>query len=172
MNQRLNRLKIAALALKRRLAVVSFVASLAALTTAAASEREGWVRHETAIAYSKMVKKLNAAVKAEKMLLVTRASASSGAKRRKIKIPGNMIIGVYRNDYALRMLDASVEAGIEAPVRFYITENEDGSATLSYKTPSHVFSPYFATAKPELAELAQELDVIFDKIAQRAISGD
>ena len=139
---------------------------------AAAAEREGWVRHETAIAYAKMVKKLNAAVKAEKMLLVTRASASSGAKRRKIKIPGNMIIGVYRNDYALRMLDASVEAGIEAPVRFYITENEDGSATLSYKTPSHVFSPYFATAKPELAELAQELDVIFDKIAQRAISGD
>ena len=87
-------------------------------------------------------------------------------------IPGNMIIGVYRNDYALRMLDASVEAGIEAPIRFYITENEDGSATLSYKTPSHVFSPYFATAKPELAVLAQELDVIFDKIAQRAISGD
>ena len=140
--------------------------------TVHAAEPTGWVRHETAITYSDMVKKLNAAVKAEKMLLVTRASASSGAKRRKIKIPGNMIIGVYRNDYALRMLEASVEAGIEAPIRFYITENVNGSATLSYKTPSHVFAPYFATAKPGLASLAKELDSVFDKIARRAISSD
>lgn len=154
------------------LALLALLVSWSVSATLAAAEREGWVRHETAIAYSKLVKKLNAAVKAEKMLLVTRASASTGAKRRKIKIPGNMIVGVYRNDYALRMLAASVEAGIEAPIRFYITENDDGSATLSYKTPSHVFSPYFATAKPELAVLAKELDSIFDKIAQRAISAN
>ena len=154
------------------LAVATTVAAVAVAAAAAAADREGWVRHETKIAYSKLVKKLNAAVKAEKMLLVTRASASSGAKRRKIKIPGNMIIGVYRNDYALRMLDASVDAGIEAPVRFYITENDGGTATLSYKTPSHVFSPYFATAKPDLAVLAKELDGIFDKIAKRAIRGE
>ena len=140
--------------------------------TAHTAEPTGWVRHETTISYSDMVKKLNAAVKAEKMLLVTRASASSGAKRRNIKIPGNMIIGGYRNDYALRMLEASVEAGIEAPIRFYITENVNGSATLSYKTPSHVFAPYFATAKPDLAALAKELDGVFDKIARRAISSD
>ncbi|MEP0941314.1 MAG: DUF302 domain-containing protein [Rhizobiaceae bacterium] len=140
--------------------------------TAVSAERPGWVRYETSIPYSKMIKALNTAVKAEKMLLVSRASASSGAKRRKIKIPGNMVVGVYRNDYAIRMLAASVEAGIEAPIRFYITENEDGSATLSYKTPSYVFSPYFDTAKPELAILASELDTIFAKIAERAISAN
>lgn len=167
MKRRLNPLTIITLVLGW-----SFAVTAAALAAAAAAEREGWVQHETAIAYSKMVKKLNAAVKAEKMLLVTRASASTGAKRRKIKIPGNMIVGVYRNDYALRMLKASVESGIEAPVRFYITENDDGGATLSYKTPSHVFSPYFATAKPDLADMAKELDGVFAKIAERAISSD
>ena len=112
------------------------------------------------------------------MLLVSRAGASSGAKRRKIKIPGNMVVGVYRNDYALRMLAASVDAGIEAPIRFYITESGEGdgssgdAATLSYKTPSYVFSLYFDTAKPDLVELAKALDIIFAKIAERAISED
>ena len=139
---------------------------------ASAADREGWVRHATTTPYSKMIKQLNAAVKAEKMLLVSRASASSGAKRRKIKIAGNMVVGVYRNDFAIRMLAASVDAGIEAPVRFYITENADGTATLSYKTPSHVFGPYFATAEPDLAVLAGELDTIFARIAQRAVKAD
>ncbi|NKB50865.1 MAG: DUF302 domain-containing protein [Rhizobiaceae bacterium] len=108
-----------------------------------AADRVGWVQYETDIPYAKMIKRLNAAVKAEKMLLVSRASASSGAKRRKIKIQGNMVVGVYRNDYALRMLDASVEAGIEAPIRFYITERSGGGSTLSYKTPVTTQLPYF-----------------------------
>ena len=148
-----------------------FVVAIIA-TPVLAGEREGWVRHQTNIAFAKMVKRLNAAVKGEKMLLVTRASASAGAKRRKIKIPGNMIVGVYRNDYALRMLEASIDAGIEAPVRFYITERADGGVTLSYKTPSHVFSPYFADAKPDLELLAKELDGVFETIAKKAINGE
>ena len=56
--------------------------------------REGWVVIETTMAYRALVKRLNGAVKAEKMRVVTRASASSGAKNRKLVIPGNMIVGV------------------------------------------------------------------------------
>ena len=137
-----------------------------------ASERPGWKRYQTDVAYAEMIKRLNTAVKAEKMGLVTRASASSGAKRRKIKIPGNMVVGVYRNDFALRMLDASVDAGIEAPIRFYLTERQDGGTTLSYKTPSQVFAPYMKSAKPELKVLADELDTIFAAIARRAVEGN
>ena len=94
--------------------------SLAGMTAFAdsISEREGWQVIPTSKNYSDLVEDLKTAVKAEKMLLVTQASASAGAKGRGITIPGNRIIGVYRNDYALRMLDASVAAGIEAP-EFY-----------------------------------------------------
>lgn len=149
--------------------LIALLVSLTLPKQGLAEVREGWIKLDTHIPYAKLVKSLNAAVKGEKMLLVTRASASVGAKRRKIKIPGNMVVGVYRNDFALRMLDASIEAGIEAPVRFYITERADGSgATLSYKTPSHVFEAYFDTAKPDLKVLAAELDVIFDTIAKKA----
>ena len=79
-----------------------------------------------------------------------------------IRIPGNAAIMVFRNDYAVRMLEASVAAGIEAPLRFYVTENAGGSATLSYRLPSAVFRPY---RHAELDRLAGELDVLFARIA-------
>jgi hypothetical protein len=58
---------------------------------------------------------------------------------------------------------------IEAPIRFYLTENADGTAMLSYKTPSLVFSPYLSEAGPALEEIASALDLRFDAIARQAI---
>ncbi|WP_247653772.1 DUF302 domain-containing protein [Labrenzia sp. PHM005] len=124
----------------------------------------------TTHAYQDLVDRVKTAVKAEGMLLVTQASASAGAKGRGLKIPGNRIIGVYRNDYAIRMLEASIAAGIEAPVRFYVTENKDQTATLSWKTPSFVFAPYMAEGGEALSELAQELDGVFQTIAAKAVA--
>ncbi len=57
---------------------------------------------------------------------------------------------------------------IEAPIRFYVTENADGTATLSYKTPSAVFAPYIDEGGAELAAIAGELDAIFAAIAKGA----
>lgn len=130
--------------------------------------RDGWVVIDTAYAFSALVERLEAAVKAEKMGLVTSASASERAKAAGVVIPGNRIVGVFRPDFAQRMLSASVSAGIEAPIRFYVTENSDGTATLSYKKPGTVFAPYFDEGKDELKALALELDGIFAKIADQA----
>lgn len=63
------------------------------------------------------------------------------------------------------MLAAPVPAGIEAPIRFYVTEEADGKASLSYRTPDAVFVPYLAEATPDLRLLAVELDAIVAKIA-------
>lgn len=134
------------------------------------SDRQGWKVIPTKQSYSDLVESVKAAVKAEKMLLVTQASASSGAKGRGLKIPGNRIMGVYRNDYAIRMLEASVAAGIEAPIRFYVTENSDGTGTLSWKTPGFVFAPYMEEGGEALAELAAELDGVFQTIADTAVA--
>ena len=90
--------------------------------------------------FAELVKALNGAIKDNGMFAVSKASA--GAKRRGIDIAGNMVIGVFRNDYAVRMLAASIEAGIEAPLRYYVTDDSDGTATLTYRTPSAVFAPY------------------------------
>ena len=127
----------------------------------------GWSVSKTAHSYKNLIERLDAAVKANKMGLVTRASATAGAASLGKTIPGNMVVGVYRPDFAIRMLEASVPAGIEAPIRFYITENADGTATLSYKKPSAVFAPY-ADGGGRLKETAAELDNIFTKIASEA----
>ena len=156
----------------RLLACFIFLLSLSTAMARADSvlPREGWQVIATPKSYSDLVEDLKTAVKAQKMLLVTQASASAGAKGRGITIPGNRVVGVYRNDYALRMLDASVAAGIEAPIRFYVTENSDGTATLSWKTPGFVFKPYMEEGGEALAELAAELDIVFQTIADQAVS--
>ena len=97
---------------------------------------------DTKLSFGDLVTSLDAAVKANGMFVVMRASASGGAAKRGITIAGNMVVGVYRNDFAVRMLEASVAGGIEAPLRFYLTENADGTATLTYRAPSAVFAPY------------------------------
>ncbi len=129
--------------------------------------REGWKIFETKLSFAALAERLDAAVKANKMAIITMATASDGAKAQGFAIPGNRVAGVFRNDFARRMLQASVAAGIEAPIRFYVTENSDGTATLSYKTPTAVFSPYFAEGE-DLRTIAGELDTIFESIAEAA----
>ena len=152
-----------------RLALATFVCAFSAMSALAGAvqPREGWKVFDTKLAFTRLVEKLEAAVKSNKMAIVTTASASEGAKAQGFSIAGNRVVGVYRNDFARRMLQASVAAGIEAPIRFYVTENPDGTATMSYKTPTAVFSSYFAEAA-DLRTLAQELDGIFEKIAGEA----
>jgi uncharacterized protein (DUF302 family) len=64
------------------------------------------------------------------------------------------------------MLNASIPAGIEAPFCIYVTENENGSSTISYFSPTAVFSPY---KNRELDTLAAEMDLIFERIVNDAV---
>ena len=86
---------------------------------------------------------------------------------RDIDIPGNLVLGVYRNDFAVLMLKASVPSGIEAPLRFYVTENADGTATLTYREPSAVLRAY---GSADLDKVATELDAIWAEIVSGTIS--
>lgn len=116
-------------------------------------------------AFAILVTRLEAAITRHGMALVARASASVGAAGRGITIPGNAVLMVFRNDFAVRMVAASVPAGLEAPIRFYVTENADKSATLSWRPPSTVFAPY---RNADIDALARELDPIFAAIARDA----
>jgi uncharacterized protein (DUF302 family) len=163
----------------RRLMTTRFMSLLVLLPLLAASpvqaqmpaEMSGWQVMKTPHGYADLVARLEKAIADNKMGLVTKASATVGAKQMLDKeIPGNTVIGVYRPDFAVRMLEASIPAGIEAPIRFYVTENADGTADLSYKTPSFVFAPY-EDGGEALKSLAAELDAIFAKIAADAAGG-
>lgn len=122
----------------------------------------------TRYGFDALVSRVETAVGDNKMGLVAQASASRGAAARGVKIPGNMVLMVFRNDYAVRMLQASVPAGIEAPLRIYVTENADHSATISYRPPSAVFAPY---RNEKLDAMAKELDPVFERIVHDAAGG-
>ncbi len=152
----------------KRYALVFLVAVLMAGTAASAAPAGTRVL-PTSYDFDTLVQRLKQAVEVNGMFIVAQASASAGAERRGIAIPGNYVAGVFRNDLAVRMLEASVPAGIEAPIRSYVNAHADGTATLSYKTPSSVFAPY--DGGPELDALARELDALFAKIAAETVAG-
>jgi uncharacterized protein (DUF302 family) len=153
---------------RRLLCILAALCASSVASAASIQVRDGWVVINTSKPYTRLVDQLETAVKDEKMGLVTSASASEGAKAAGVTIAGNRVVGVFRNDFARQMLKASVAAGIEASIRVYVTENDDATATLSYKKPSFVFAPYFPEGGDQLKALAAELDGIFERIAAAA----
>ena len=130
--------------------------------------REGWAVHATVHDFDTLVERTRQAIRDNGLAVVTQAGPTGAAANRGIEIPGNRIIGAFNNVFAVRILRLSTAAMIEAPLRVYVTENADGSATLSYKLPSAVFAPYMDEAGPDLAAAAAELDAIFAEIASGA----
>lgn len=136
--------------------------------TQAVAPRDGWQVIETAKPFDILLGDLRAAVAEAGFGVVTQAGPTGAARNRGIDIPENRVVGVFNNIFAVRVLELSTAAMIEAPIRFYMTEGANGTATLSWKTPSLVFSPYFDEGGPALVEAAAELDEIFQTIADAA----
>lgn len=111
--------------------------------------------------FAQYVKDLEAAIEANDMGIVARACADCGAQKIGVTIPGNRVIMIFKPPFAVRMLEASVAAGIEAPLRLYVTEEKDGTAMLTYRLPSAVFAPYEVA---DLDAMAEELDAIVARI--------
>ena len=132
--------------------------------------RDGWTVIATDKSYDQLITDVIAATKANKMGVVTQAGPTKAAASRGITIPGNRVIGVFNNDFAVKILALSTAAMIEAPIRFYVTEATDGTATLAYKHPSFVFAPYLDEGGDELRALAAELDSRFAAIAEIAVN--
>ena len=150
----------------------SALAALAVLTpsitTADIAPRNGWQVIATEMTHAELAARMTDAVSAENMGLVTQAGPTNAARSRGVEIPENLVMGVFRNDYAVTILGLSEAAMIEAPIRFYLTEDADGTARLSWKTPSHVFAPYVDDAGAELAQIAAELDAVFAAKSDRS----
>ncbi|MCE8554035.1 DUF302 domain-containing protein [Ruegeria pomeroyi] len=154
-----------------RLAILTLFVCLALPALAGdLSPRPGWAVHATAKTHAQLVEDTRVAITANGLGIVTQAGPTEAAARRGITIPGNRVIGAFNNDFAVRILALSTAAMIEAPIRFYVTENTDGTATLGYKLPSRVFAPYLDEGGDELAAIAAELDARFAAVAAQAIA--
>ena len=122
---------------------------------------------DTGQPFAAFVARVLAAVGANGLGVVAQACANCGAKSIGVTIPGNRVIMVFHPKFAVDMLKASVAAGIEAPLRLYVTERPGGMARLTYRLPSHVFAPYGVGA---LDAMAKDLDAIFASITRDAMA--
>lgn len=153
----------------RRFAAATLLALVAGTAAAEMPDAlDGFAIHRSALDYPTLVERLDEAIAESPLNKLSAASATVGAKNLGQEIPGNMVVHAFAPAFAIRMLDASIAAGYEAPLRFYITENGDGTATLSYQTASTVFAPY-ADGGEALKTLAAELEAIQDTIAEAAV---
>lgn len=133
----------------------------------AALAEDGRVVLTSRAPFARVAAALEQAIADQKMGLVCHADAQQGAASRGVKIPGNQVFLVFRNDFAVRLIHADPRAAFEAPMRIYLYENRDGTATLSYARPSALLRPY---THPEVAKVGAELDPIFEKITAQALA--
>ena len=150
--------------------IVRLVAAVVVTTALAASPalaQDGRITAVSRAPFPKVAEALEKAVAEQKMALVCHANAQKGAAGRAVTIKGNQVLMVFRNDFAVRLLAAEPQAGFEAPIRIYVYENADGTATVSYVPPSAVFARY---ERPEVKAVAAELDPIFKAIVDAALA--
>lgn len=153
---------------------VRWIQVLAGLILVAAAARpglaeEGRVTAVSHAPFARVAEALERAIAAERMTLVCQANAQRGAAGRGVAIKGNQVFMVFRNDLAVRLIAADPLAGFEAPVRLYLYENPDGTATLAYVRPSALFARF---GHPEVRAVAAELEPIVKTIADRALATD
>jgi len=148
----------------RRLLIPLVIALLLPLAGASA-QRSGYHVVDTPHDFPTLEKRVRAAVEGNGLYVVTRASASDGARGRGITIPGDAVYGVFRNDFALRMLKASPDAGIEAPLRLHLVEEAGGGTSIRWYDAAAVFAPYQGEG---LQALSAELDALLTKIVADA----
>lgn len=140
----------------------------AAISVAAETEApySGTVEVETNEPFMPYTAALKEAIKENGFTIIGIACANCAIKGVFNEIvPGNRVFLFFRPDFARRMLNASTAAGIEAPIRLYVTEETDGSAIVTYRLPSHVFGAYGNDA---LAAMGRELDAHVEAILKTA----
>ena len=147
--------------------VATICSAIAGIEPTGAGAQDGRLTVKSAAPFGRVAEALERAVTDEKMGLVCHANAQRAAAGRGVTIKGNQVLMVFRNDFAVRLLAADPAAGFEAPIRIYVYENADGTATVSYSPPSAVFASY---RHPEVQAVARELAPIFKAIVDRGLA--
>ena len=113
------------------LVVVALCSAGVGIPSTRAGAQESRVTVKSTAPFGRVAEALERAVTEEKMGLVCHANAQRAAAGRGVIIKGNQVLMVFRNDFAVRLLAADPAAGFEAPIRIYVYENADGTATIS-----------------------------------------
>lgn len=106
------------------------------------------------------VRRLEKSVRANGMTLVQ--TVNSGGRGQ----TAVSVVLVSSSDYWGRILKVNQLAGMEMPIRLYVTDTGNKTSAVIYRAPSSIFALYDS---PELDRIAIDLDQLFAKIVDDAI---
>lgn len=110
-----------------------------------------------------MVEALISGIRESGLLLAADIDVQKNARKTGMEIGGNRILLVFRPDYAVRVWEAEIDAGVDIPVHIHIHETLEGRVQARYRPPSEIFAPYGNQA---LSEIGVELDPVFAGIME------
>lgn len=113
--------------------------------------------------FDETLTRLQRAIDLSPLEIVMRLSVGREAAVQGAAVAGNEVWGLYSPDYAVRIAQASLRAGFEAPLRLYVLESSEGDVLVRYKRPTRLFAPY---GSAELDATARGLDFIFAGIVR------
>jgi uncharacterized protein (DUF302 family) len=150
------------------LALVVLAMATASMTSAHADEDEpeavgpypGTVSLASSYSLADAVRRLEKAVRANGLTLVQ--TVNSGGRGQ----TGVSVLLVSSSDYWGRILKLNQLAGMEMPIRIYVTDTGNRTSAVIYRAPSSIFALYDS---PELDRIAIDLDQTFAKIVDDAI---
>ena len=154
--------------LRLALTLLLLAVAIGPMTAAHADEDEpeavgpypGTVSLASSYSLADAVRRLEKSVRANGMTLVQ--TVNSGGRGQ----TGVSVILVSSSDYWGRILKINQLAGMEMPIRLYVTDTGNKTSAVIYRAPSSIFALYDS---PDLDRIAIDLDQIFAKIVDDAI---
>lgn len=115
--------------------------------------------------FQQTVSQLEAAVKANRLMIVGQMNHQNMLTMMNMKIKGSQTIEVFHPQYGKTLFETDPAAGIAIPLRLYVYERADGKTVVTYYKPSAAFAPF---KHPELDKLGKTLDGMLEAIAEGA----
>ena len=137
-----------------------FVLSMA---VAASGEAQGPNRVDktSKSSFGDTLKKAEAALKAEHMMIVAKIDHNKMLSMVGAKIKGSTTLEFGKPDMGKMLLPMNPAIGLEMPAKIYIYETADGRVVVSYRKVAPSFATY---GSPDVAKAGEMMDMMLDKI--------
>lgn len=150
-------------------AVMAFgavLAMFAATTTWAHASDSNRVDKVSAHSFSQTVNKLEAALKAEHMMIVAKIDHQKMLSMVGAKMNGATTVEFGKPEMGKKLLPMNAAIGLEMPGRIYVYETADGKVVVSFRKVAPQYAVY---GNPEVQNAGEMMDMMTDKLTSAVV---
>lgn len=142
------------------------LALFATTTTWAQQNDSNRVDKVSANSFSQTVKKLEATLQAEHMMIVAKVDHQKMLSMVDAKMNGAMTVEFGKPEMGKMLLPMNAAIGLEMPGRIYVFEAADGKVVVSFRK---VAPQYAAYGSPDVQQAGEMMDMIVDKLTSAVV---